>query len=272
MASLNVIPEIHLEKEAQIGLLLTKRVKILDKYLDFAKVFSEKKTLVLPECNKVNKYTIDLKDNKQPLYGPIYSLGPVKPEFLKIYIKTHLKTSFIQPSKSPTGTSILFNKKRDGTICLYINYGGLSNLTNKNRYPLPLIGESLKWLSWAKRFTGLDLSNAYYQMRIKEDDNWKMAFQIKYNHFKYQMILFRLSNALAIFQDYINRILIEKFNIFVVIHLDEILIYTKDPGQEHVETVLWVLNILRKNGLFANLKKCWFYKDKMQFLRYIISS
>ena len=83
---------------------------------------------------------------------------------------------------------------------------------------------------------------------------------------------FGLSNAPVTFQGYINKILAEKLDIFVIVYLDDILIYTKDPGKGHVEAVWWVLDLLRKNVLFANLRKCWFHKDEVQFLGYVISS
>ena len=86
------------------------------------------------------------------------------------------------------------------------------------------------------------------------------------------MIPFGLSNAPASFQGYINKILVEKLDIFIIIYLDDILIYTKDQRRGHVKAVQWVLDILRKNGLFANLKKCQFYKNEVQFLGYIVSS
>ena len=83
---------------------------------------------------------------------------------------------------------------------------------------------------------------------------------------------FKLSNTPASFQGYINKILTEKLDIFVIVYLDDIFIYTKDPEQGHVEAVRWVLDFLMKNGLFANLKKCWFHKDKVRFLRYVVLS
>ena len=89
--------------------MLTKDVKILNKYSDFTNVFLEEKTLVLPERTKLNKHAMNLKNDKQPLYGPIYSLGPVELETLKTYIKTHLKNKFIHPSKSPAAAPILFD-------------------------------------------------------------------------------------------------------------------------------------------------------------------
>ena len=98
MAFFNLTPKILPNRVAQIAFLLTKKVKIPDKYSDFANVFLEEKALVLPECIELNEYAIDLEDNKQPPYGSIYSLGPVKLETLKTYIETHLKTGFIWPS------------------------------------------------------------------------------------------------------------------------------------------------------------------------------
>ena len=140
---------------------------------------------MLPEQTKLNEHAIKLEEGKQPFYGSIYSLGPVELETLKTYIKTHLKTGFIQPSKSPAGAPILFDKKPDGSLWLCVNYQDLNNLTIKNRYPLPLIGESLDRLGRAKRFTQLDLTSAYHQMRIQKGNEWKTAFRIRYGHFKY---------------------------------------------------------------------------------------
>ena len=168
IASLDL--RIHLDIEAQIALLLTKKVKILNKYLDPADVFSEEKALVLLEYTDINKHAIELENDKQPPYGSIYSLGLVELEILKTYIETHLKTGFIQPFNSPVDTLILFDKKSDGSFCLCVDYRGLNNLTIKNRYPLPLMGKLLNHLDRAKRFTQLDLTSAYHRIRIKEGD------------------------------------------------------------------------------------------------------
>ena len=146
IASLNLVLEIHPDSEAQIASLLTEKVKIPDEYLGFTNIFSEEKALVLPKRTKLNVHTINLENSKQPPYGPIYSLGLVELETLKTYIETHLKTGFIQPSKSLAGASILFNKKPDGSFRLCIDYQDLNNLTIKNRYPLSLIRESLNRL------------------------------------------------------------------------------------------------------------------------------
>ena len=107
-------------------------------------------------------------------------------------------------------------------------------------------------------------------MRIRESDKWKTAFRTRYGHFEYQVMPFGLSNALASFQGYINKILAEKLDIFVIVYLDNILIYTEDPDQPYVDVVCWVLEQLRKHALFANLKKCHFHQDEVRFLGFVV--
>ena len=239
--------------------------------MDFVDVFSPDLATELLEHTEINTHAIELEEGKQPPYGPIYSLEPVELKTLKIYIETNLANGFIRPLKSRTGASILFDKKPDRSFRLCVDYWGLNNIIIKNRYLLPLVGESLDCLGRAKQFTQLDLTSAYHQMKIKEGDKWKTAFQTRYDHFEYQIMPFGLTNAPGSFQGYVNKILAEKLNIFVIVYLDDILIYTEDPGKAHVEAVRWVLDVLRKYGLYANLKKCRFHKDEIRFLGFVIS-
>lgn len=125
-----------------------------------------------------------------------------------------------------------------------MDYRGLNNLTIKNRYPLLLIGESLNRLERAKQFTKLDLTSVYYCMRIKGGDKYKAAFRTQYGYFEYQVMLFGRYNAPASFQRYINKILAEKLNVFVIVYMDDILIYTEDPRNANIDAVWWVLDIL----------------------------
>ncbi len=151
-----------------------------------------------------------------------------------------------------------------------MDYRGQNNLTIKNRYYLPLIGKALVCLGRAKQFIQLDLTSVYHRMRIQESDEWKTALCTRYGHFEYQVIPFGLSNMPASFQVYINKILPEKLNIFVVVYLDDILIYTEDPGRPHVNVVQWVLKQLRKYSFYANLKKCRFHEDKIRFIDFVV--
>ena len=189
-----------------------------------------------------------------------------------MYIKTNLANGFIRPSMSPTRAPILFDQKPDRSLRFCVDYWDLNNITIKNRYPLPLIGESFDRLGRAKRFTQLDLTNAYYWMRIQENDKWKTAFRTCYGHFKYQVMFFGLFNIPTMFQGYINKILAKKLDIFVIVYLDNILIYTKDLGQLYVKAIRWVLDQLWKYSLFINLKKCRFHQDEIYFLKYVVLS
>ena len=201
---------------------------------------------MLSKHTEISRYAIKLEDSKQPRYWPIYSLGLMELKLLKTYIETNLPNGFIQLLTSPAGAPILFIGKRNGSLWLYVNYSGLNNLTIKNRYPLPLIGKFLNRLRQAKYFTQLDLTSVYYWLRIKKRNKCKTAFKTRYGHFKYQVMPFKLSIAPASFQDYIDKILVKKLNIFIIVYLDDILIYTKDASQAHVDAVCWVLNKLRK--------------------------
>ena len=144
--------------------------KLPAEYSDFAEVFSSDLASKLFEHIGINDHAIELVKGQQPPYRPIYSLRLVELETLKAYIETNLANGFIRPSKSPAGALILFDRKSDGSLRLCVDYRGLNNLTIKNRYPLPLIGESLDRLGRAKRFTQLDLTSAYHRMRIREGD------------------------------------------------------------------------------------------------------
>ena len=272
VSSLGSRMTIYSAKKAQLALLLAKEVTVPTKYSDFADVFLEKLANILLERTGANEHVIKLEEGKQPPYGPIYSLEPVELKTLKTYIETNLANGFIRALKSPAGAPILFVRKPDGSLRLCVDYRGLNNLTIKNWYPLPLIGEFLDWLGRAKQFTQLDLTSVYHRMRIKEGDEWKTAFRTRYGQFKYQGISFGLFNAPASFQGYINKILVKKLDIFVIVYLNDILIYSKDPGQAHVNAIQGVLKELRKNSLFSNLKKCRLHKDEVRFLGYVVST
>ena len=260
--------------EAQVGALLFNEAptEVPADYSNYSNVFLAEHKKELPENTGMNEHAIKLEKGKQPPFRPIYSLRLVELETLKTYIETNLANGFIRPSKSTAEAPILFDRKPDGSLRFCVDYRGLNNRIIKNRYPLSLIGESLDQLGWAKRFTQLVLTNAYHRMRICEGNEWKTAFKTRYGYFEYQVMPFGLSNAPATFQGYVNKILAEKLDIFVVVYLDDILIYTKDSGQPHVEAVRWVLDQLRKHSLFANLKKCRFHQDEIRFLGYVVSS
>ena len=154
----------HLSKRTQIAHLKADEAltKVSSKYADFADIFSPKLAAELLEHMGINDHAIELMDDQQPLYNPINSLGLVELEILKAYIENNLANGFIRPFKSSAGALIFFDKKLNGSLRLCIDYQGLNNLTIKNWYPPPLVGELLDQLGWAWRFTQLDLTNAYH--------------------------------------------------------------------------------------------------------------
>ena len=164
--------DVHPSRRAQIATIVPNEAStsIPTEYSDFADLFFPELASELPKHTEINDYAIKLVDDQQLPYRPIYSLGPIKLETLKTYIETNLKNGFIRPSKSPAGAPILFDKKPDGSLRLCVDYWGLNNLTIKNQYPLPLVGEFLDRLGRTRRFTQLDLTNAYHRMRICKGD------------------------------------------------------------------------------------------------------
>ncbi len=138
----------HPLRRAQIVYLKADEtpIKVPNEYVDFANIFSLKLAVELPEHIRINDYAIELVDDWQSAYSPIYILGLVELEILKAYIVNNLANGFIRPSKSTARAFIFFDKKPDSSLRLCINYWGLNNLIIKNWYPLSLVGESLNWL------------------------------------------------------------------------------------------------------------------------------
>ena len=230
--------------QAQVATLTSEETGIPAEYSDFSNVFSSDSVAELPEYTGINDHPIYLLDNKQPPYSLIYSLGPVELEILKTYIEANLASSFIRSSKSLAGAPILFVQKNDGRLRLYVDHRDINNQTIKNCYPLPLISKLLDCPSHGKNFTQLDLMNTYHQTRIWEGDEWKTTFQTRYGYFEYQIMRFGIFNAPASFQGYVNKILAEKLDVFVIMYFDDILIYTEDASQGYMEFVRWVLGEL----------------------------
>ena len=242
---------------------------ILLEYTSYIDVFSTKKAGLLP-THKASDHAIDL-DGKDPPYGPLYNLSNTELKVLREYLDDALAKGWIRHSVSPAGAPILFVPKKDGGLRLCVDYRGLNQVTIKNKHPLPLISETLDRLSRAKVFSKLDLKDAYHHIRICKGDEWKTAFRTRYGHFEYMVMPFGLANAPATFQAYINRALAGLVDIFCVVYLDDILIYSKSI-EDHREHVMQILKRLRRFQLYANLKKCKFSTTKVEFLGFIIST
>jgi hypothetical protein len=192
-------------------------------------------------------------------------------EALKKYLEENLNKNFIRHSSSPAGAPVLFVKKADGSLRLCVDYRGLNEITVKNRYPLPLIQETLTRLSKAKWFTKLDLRGAYNLVRIAEGEEWKTAFRTRYGHFEYNVMPFGLTNAPASFQHFINDTLRDFLDVFCTAYLDDILIYS-DSLAEHQIHVRQVLKKLQQAGLYLKPEKCEFHVQEVKYLGLIITT
>jgi hypothetical protein len=254
-----------------IGSSLAPPTEIPAEYKDIARSFSKMKADELPSHHADVDHEIDLEEGTKPIFGPIYNLSENELKVLRDYIDEMLEKGFIRPSTSPFGSPVLFVKKADGSLRLCVDYRALNNRTIKNRYPLPLISEMLDRLVGAKIFTKLDVRNAYHRIRIAAGHEYKTAFRTRYGHFEYLVMPFGLTNAPASFQSFINNVLRKHLDRFVIVYVDDILVYSKSIT-EHVGHVRQVLQDLLANGIYCKLEKCQFHMDRTSFLGFIVSS
>jgi hypothetical protein len=218
-------------------------------------------------------HKIEIEPGHNPPFKGIYRLSYDEQNELKTQLQYLLEKGFIQPSKSPYGAPVLFVRQPDGDgwkMRLCVDYRALNKVTVKNRYPLPLISESLDRLRDARVFSKIDLAKGYHQIRIAEDDIPKTAFRTRYGHYEWTVMSFGLCNAPATFATLMNNVLRDFLDDFVVVYLDDILIYSKTP-EEHDQHVRAVLSKLRQHQLYGKPSKCDFFQEEIKFVGHIIS-
>ncbi|KAL0549084.1 hypothetical protein IC582_013564 [Cucumis melo] len=154
-------------------------------------------------------------------------MAPTELKELKVQLQKLLDRGFIRPSVSPWGAPVLFVKKKDGSMRLCIDYRDLNKVTVQNRYPLPRIDDLFDQLQGATVFSKIDLRSGYHQLRIKDGDVPKTAFRSRYGHYEFIEMSFGLTNAPAVFMDLMNRVFREFLDTFVIVFIDDILIYSK---------------------------------------------
>ncbi|XP_052723888.1 uncharacterized protein LOC108343993 [Vigna angularis] len=236
---------------------------------DFPDVFPDE-VPGLPPIREV-EFTIDLVTTAAPISVQPYRMAPAELVELKRQIEELMDKRFIRPSVSPWGAPVLLVKKKDGSSRLCIDYRQLNKLTIKNKYPLPRIDDLLDQLQGACVFSKIDLRSGYHQIRVKEGDIYKTAFRSRYGHYEYVVMPFGVTNAPAIFMDYMNRIFRPYLDKFVVVFIDDILIYSKS-FEEHEDHLRIVLGVLREKELYAKKSKCEFWMKEIQFLGHVVSA
>ncbi|ROL42288.1 Transposon Tf2-6 polyprotein [Anabarilius grahami] len=201
--------------------------------------------------------------------GEEYTPSVPEEKAMEDYIKEALNQGYIRPSTSPAASSFFFVAKKDGGLRPSIDYRALNKITLKFRYPLPLDPAALEHLRGATVFTKLDLRSAYNLIRIREGDDWKTAFVTLTGHYEYLIMPYGLVNAPSVFQDFIHEVLREFLPRFVLVYIDDILIYSRSLA-EHRHHVAEVLQCLRQFHLFLKAEKFSFHQPSVHFLGYII--
>ncbi|GKA17925.1 putative nucleotidyltransferase, ribonuclease H [Tanacetum coccineum] len=246
-----------------------KRLEDVPIVRDFPEVFPEELS-GLPPTRQV-EFQIDLMPGAAPVARAPYRLAPSEMKELSEQLQELSDKGFIRPSSSPWGAPVLFVKKKDGSFRMCIDYRELNKLTVKNRYPLPRIDDLFDQLQGSSVYSKIDLRSGYHQLRVREEDIPKTAFKTRYGHYEFQVMPFGLTNAPTVFMDLMNRVCKPYLDKFVIVFIDDILIYSKNK-KEHEEHLKAILELLKKEELYAKFSKCEFWIPKVQFLGHVIDS
>ncbi|XP_057443196.1 uncharacterized protein LOC130734935 [Lotus japonicus] len=242
----------------------TQRIPVVEEFPD---VFPDDIPGLPPE--REVEFAIDLIPGTGPISITPYRMSPLELAEVKRQIEELLEKQFIRPSVSPWGAPVLLVKKKDDSMRMCVDYRQLNKVTIKNRYPLPRIDDLLDQLQGASVFSKIDLRSGYHQIRVKAEDIQKTAFRTRYGHYEYLVMPFGVTNAPAIFMDYMNRIFHPFLGKFVIVFIDDILVYSKTK-EEHVEHLRAVLQILKEKQLYDKLSKCEFWLDRVNFLGHVV--
>ena len=196
------------------------------------------------------EFAIDLAPGTEPVSKAPYRMAPVEMKELATQLQDLLEKGVIRPSVSPWGAPVLFVKKKDGSMRLCIDYRELNKLTIKNKYPLSRIYDLFDQLKGAVCFSKIDLRSGYHQLKIKPEDIPKTAFRTRYGHYEFLVMSFGLSNAPAAFMDLMNRVFKKYLDKFVIVFIDDILIYSKTE-EDHAEHLRITLEIVQKGEIIC---------------------
>ena len=199
-----------------------------------------------------------------------HRMALVKLQELRVQLQELLDKGFIRPSTSPWGAPVLFAKKKDKTLPLCIDYRQLNRVAIRNRYPLPMINDFFDQLRGARVYSKIDLCTGYHQLRVRETNIPKTAFRTRYGHFEFTVMPFELTNALATFMDLLHRVFQPYLDQFVVVFMDDILIYSQSEW-EHEYHLRIVLQLLRDHQLYVKINKCEFWLTEVRFLGNVVS-
>ncbi|GJV76727.1 putative reverse transcriptase domain-containing protein [Tanacetum coccineum] len=198
-----------------------------------------------------------------------YQLAPSEMKELAKQFQELSDKGFIRPNSSPWGAPVLFVKNKDGSFRMCIDYCKLNKLTVKNRYLLPRIDDLFDQLQGSSIYSKIDLRSGYHQLRVREEDIPKTMFRTRYGHYEFQVMPFGLTNAPAVFMDLMNRVCKPYLDKFMIVFINDILIYSKNKEEHEVHLNL-ILELHKKEELYAKFSKCELSIPKVQFLGHVI--
>nr|GEV00196.1 putative reverse transcriptase domain-containing protein [Tanacetum cinerariifolium] len=246
-------------RDPDLNVVTGKQLKDVPVVWDFLKVFPED-LQGLPSAQPV-EFQIELIPGAAPVARAPYQLAPSEMKELSEQLQELSEKGFIRPSSSPWGAPVLFVKKKDGSFRMCIDYSELNKLTVKNRYPLPRINDLFDQLQGSTVYSRIDLRSGYHQLRVREQDVPITAFRTRYGHYEFQVMPFGLTNTPAVFMDLTKRVCKPYLDKFVIVFIDDILIYSKNK-KEHKEHLKAILKLLKKEKLYAKFSKCEFWITK----------
>jgi hypothetical protein len=235
---------------------------------EFSNVFPEELPGMPPDRDI--EFVIELKPGIAPIYKTPYKMATQELAELKEHIEELLGKGFIYPSSSPWGAPVIFVLKKDGTQWLCMDYRALNEVTIKNKYPLPRIGDLFEQLRGACEFSKIDLRSGYHQLKIQECDISKTTFISRCGLYEFMVMSIGLTTAPAYFMYLMNKVLMEYLDKVVVVFIDDILIYSRSE-EEHEGLIRLVLQKSREHRLYAKLSKCEFWMQQVPFLGHVIS-
>uniref|UniRef100_A0A4W5QR03 ribonuclease H n=1 Tax=Hucho hucho TaxID=62062 RepID=A0A4W5QR03_9TELE len=245
-------------------------VRIPSEYDDLALAFCKKKATQLPPHQRGDCAINLLVDAALPR-SHVYPLSQEETAAMETYVSESLGQGYIRPSTSPASSSFFFVKKKAGGLRPCVDYRGINQITVRYSYPLPLIASVIELMHGARFFTKLDLRSAYNLVRIREGDEWKMAFSTTSGHYEYLVMPYGLMNAPSVFQAFVDDIFRDLHRQGVVVYIDDILIYSATRA-EHVYLARRVLGRQLEHDLYVKAEKCLFFQQSVSFLGYRIST
>lgn len=245
------------------------KARIPEYYHDLLHVALPQEADVLPPHRSYD-HKIEVIPGNQLPYSKSRPMSPTELRVVKRWLDDNLAKGFIRPSTSDVASPVLLAKKPGGGVRICVDYRGINNITLKNRYPLPLIRETLDAIANAKIFTKLDVIAAFNRVRVSEGYEWLTAFITRFGLYESLVTPFGLTGAPATFQHFVNDLLYDILDDYVTAYLDDILIYSKNE-KDHIEHVREVMKRLEKAGLQIDLHKCEFHTKKTKYLGLIIT-